>query len=59
MVFSGAVILMDMIQPANSPEQPKPDDGYEKMLWHFLDRASPQWTRVDPPDATAAEREPS
>jgi len=29
--------------------------GYERLLWRFLDAASPRWTKVQLPDDTAAE----
>ena len=44
-----------MIQAAKSPEQPTPDEGEEKVMWHFLDRGSSRWTTLDLPDSTAAE----
>lgn len=54
-VCVGSCYTASMVQAANSPEQPRPEEGYEKMLWQFLDKGSPRWTNVDLPDATAAQ----
>ena len=44
-----------MVQAADNPEQPAPDEGHQGTLWHFLEVGSPRWTKLDLPDSTAAE----
>ena len=44
-----------MIQAANNPEQPRPEEGHEGTLWRLLEAGSPRWIKLDLPDSTAAE----